>query len=1083
MSHPQRPAIVVCRGPRACEQALLENVVQETEELGSAVLTHPVYLLVPSHSLRDHILSRLARQRPGFAGIGCLTLRGLAGDLLDRHGESPLPGSWLLPILVRRMARNQPPLRSSLDHLRDGYRSLIGTVTDLQEAGLDPAHAEAIDEVLAEEGRLVASVAAVQRSRSLVQVAVQVRQELERRGLGHVSSMLQRATELLRGAEDPPLPCSGFHVYGFADATGVATDLIEAALSRFGGTVYLDHPPDPADPSIPDPSFEFSRRFATRLTDIGTQTSDPPATPAPSEIQLIAALGGAAEVREVGWRVRSLLDDGVSPEEIGVVARRLESFGSEIRTHFDRLGIPFSAARFSGPLLPWGRQIRALLHLIQHREAARLERWLDARRTTESGVANFDLRLAFYGLGLSLIQDLAALRRDDVLAQESLPLPVRHGYADADDRDDGLRLTRRRVPTEALRQARNQASELCRMFDSWTGPQAWSGHRERLDSLLIHLGWTESTGLQQEVTKVVDRLSAGIPASVSLDYDELTQSLIDAFSGSGLDRFGGLGGGVQILDVTEARGRTFQHLFVLGMNRGVFPRSIREDPALPDELRRVLARQGHGVLPDLPLKRAGFAEERFLFAQLCSASPRVTLSWQAADDDNRELATSPLVERLSWSREPFRALSPLSEGVGADSSTRLRTGMESAIRAALRGSPRQIKAALAHAQPVDLSVPAAAVAAARWSVASELDRSPAEADRLGPYLGFVGEATDAADPRLAQALYITTLESFAVCPWRTFLEKLLRLEVLPDPVEILPGIDPFLIGQLVHRVLERLVETPQSAPASGFDEIRGSQPASFSWPDDERLLDLLNRAARSVARDQGIAWDGFPEILAEIARPYLIGARRLLALDPPGTGPVAVEMDAGLPIGRGETDHQLRFKIDRIDRAPDRLLLSDFKTGRRGVSQAKTRRTRDKHLLQAIRSGRLLQAAAYSRASGGHQDQGRYLFLHPDFRGAEDHRIVTIPADDVSAQSAFDQAVTSLDRAWQAGLFFPRLVEPEGDQEPNACEYCAVAEACVRGDSGLRGRLRSWTEERRPRDEVERILLDTWYLASDKEPA
>ena len=70
--------------------------------------------------------------------------------------------------------------------------------------------------------------------------------------------------------------------------------------------------------------------------------------------------------------------------------------------------------------------------------------------------------------------------------------------------------------------------------------------------------------------------------------------------------------------MTEARARTFDHLFLIGLNRDVFPRSMREDPLLPDDLRRILQR----VLPDVPIKRAGFDEERYLFAQLLSARPR-----------------------------------------------------------------------------------------------------------------------------------------------------------------------------------------------------------------------------------------------------------------------------------------------------------------------------------------------------------------------------------------------------------------------------------------------------------------------------
>ena len=82
---------------------------------------------------------------------------------------------------------------------------------------------------------------------------------------------------------------------------------------------------------------------------------------------------------------------------------------------------------------------------------------------------------------------------------------------------------------------------------------------------------------------------------------------------------GGNGGGVQVLDVTQARGRTFDRLFVLGLVRDVFPRSVREDPLLPDALRERVCE----VLPDIPVKKLGYDEERFLFAELLASAPSV----------------------------------------------------------------------------------------------------------------------------------------------------------------------------------------------------------------------------------------------------------------------------------------------------------------------------------------------------------------------------------------------------------------------------------------------------------------------------
>ena len=75
-------------------------------------------------------------------------------------------------------------------------------------------------------------------------------------------------------------------------------------------------------------------------------------------------------------------------------------------------------------------------------------------------------------------------------------------------------------------------------------------------------------------------------------------------------------------------------------------RAILDDALLPDDVRRQLS----VLLPDIPIKSRGFAEEHYLFAQLLSSSPRVTLSWQAVSDDGKARSPSPLVEatRVSW---------------------------------------------------------------------------------------------------------------------------------------------------------------------------------------------------------------------------------------------------------------------------------------------------------------------------------------------------------------------------------------------------------------------------------------------------
>ena len=97
--------------------------------------------------------------------------------------------------------------------------------------------------------------------------------------------------------------------------------------------------------------------------------------------------------------------------------------------------------------------------------------------------------------------------------------------------------------------------------------------------------------------------------------------------------------------------------------------------------------------------------------------------------------------------------------------------------------------------------------ASRIAVLEELDPA-SRADRLGPYYGFVGAATDPNDPRRAP-LFVTTVERLAACPWQTLLTRLLRVQPVPDPLGALPGFSPPLVGALVHEVLEQIVGDPR----------------------------------------------------------------------------------------------------------------------------------------------------------------------------------------------------------------------------------------------------------------------------------
>ncbi len=109
--------------------------------------------------------------------------------------------------------------------------------------------------------------------------------------------------------------------------------------------------------------------------------------------------------------------------------------------------------------------------------------------------------------------------------------------------------------------------------------------------------------------------------------------------------------GVMVLGATAARGLSFRALFVLGMNEGVFPRTIREDAFLRDRDREVLETDlGYKVNQKL----TGYDEEKLLFTLLVGAGrERLYCSYQRADDNGRGAGAVVVCRRTEASpRQP-----------------------------------------------------------------------------------------------------------------------------------------------------------------------------------------------------------------------------------------------------------------------------------------------------------------------------------------------------------------------------------------------------------------------------------------------
>lgn len=1106
------PAVRVGSGPRLVEAALLDRIdaFAARVEGDPALLAAPLRVVVPSRSLRDHVIAAAlaARGRP-LVGVLVEPLFGLALEVLARSrvaagAASPAPrvSRPLAALEVERRIASHPALARALEGVRGGAASVASTVDDLLDAGFERQHADAFDDALNELAG-GAFAAPVERARAIGRLALELRAALAGQGFAHRSDVLLGAAGALR-AHPRLLPASEVVVHGFAEATGAATDLLAALAEALPLTLLLDEPPEPGGDGAPDPASRFAHRLrdalakhaAPEIVSAAPASAGELAAVAPDE--LLEARGREGEVRAVAARIRALLDSdpSLAPERIGVVARQPGGYARHVRTHFARLGIPFSGVAMRVPAGVRARRAAAIGALLEQRESCPVDRWLDAL-AFESGDGDgdasaalpraelADARLALRVLGAARLSDVAAL----AAATSRVELPVRRGVAvqSADDEGDATGAAdgenvesdaeemtehvspRRSVSAERIAHWIERAKACSGWLAAWRDGASADAHAALLRELVTaQLGWTE------EHADALAAFARDLPGGLALSRDEVCALASASVEGAlASEALGGAGGGVAVLSAMEARARTFSHLFVLGLERGVFPRVVREDALLPDALRRPLARD---VLPDLPIKATGHDEERYLFAQLAAASANVVLCAASESDDGKRRVRSAFLDRLLGSasppaRVPVAAPYEAPRGDAAHTARTQRTPRDWAIAAGASGDRAAWKSMLATALADgggSARSDAPSLAAARARIVDELAPALPRAE-LGPYLGCVGALVDASDPR-RRSRHVTSLERTARCGWQSFLERLLHLEVPPDPIDRFPELDALRVGSVVHTLLERAL-------------------ASGSWPGERRLEELALSTARAALEGEGRGYDGLARVLAERARAAVARARELLgdqALDVLG-----VEVAGSVAVGSARESFELGFRADLVERASEGVRLVDFKTGK-SFLDVKSAEHRAQKLANRIARGLALQAQAYALGAvevGGARLEaasGRYVFLGID-PGKSSQHVVDVARGDSNSEvleAAFARAAAALEQCWRTGVFAPRLSRRAATSNP--CDRCELRDACSKGDVEASERQDAWVRDAAARaargeslDPLSQAYLAHWMLPGE----
>jgi RecB family exonuclease len=565
--------------------------------------------------------------------------------------------------------------------------------------------------------------------------------------------------------------------------------------------------------------------------------------------------------------------------------------------------------------------------------------------------------------------------------------------------DDGLRW--HTSFASSLRRRPEIAGALARIAEGTDRPAArWSAHAEALAAIAGTIEGDAGARLGG-ILHGMRSLEDDLGDTREVGAAEAAAFLVARVDATTVPPEGHEGGGPRLLDAMQARGMTFDHVALAGMNAGIWPRVPREDPFLPDETRRRLrAETGRPV----PVHLDNDGEERLLLAMtLGSARHSIDVSWRRADDHGR-----PVVPSLAL-REIRRAAADAGEPTRIPAHPFGRLERIVRDRRVIRAEDELVLVALtgdlgADAGPAVTRRRPELAAGVAWIAAT---------DSFDPHeLAYDGRVEAAREPR---ALSVSALETLARCPLQFFFEHRLRIE--PEDVVASPyDASRLKLGLIVHDALK---ETYERLAAEGMFDGPGL-PARIerarellrqAWADQaERLTAARARPLAIVERVESEVWRRSLEAFV---------AEDLERLDKAGDKVIAVETKRRSEEGGPELP-PLAARLDRIVEGPAGRTVGDYKIGR----------VDNKVAPRAMLKGNSLQVAVYSLLEEAPVD---LLGVSPD----HEERFARFPGFGTPAlRDGIVETIRVVAALDEAGVF---------PMNPGRhCAWCAFRSACRR---------------------------------------
>ncbi len=236
------------------------------------------------------------------------------------------------------------------------------------------------------------------------------------------------------------------------------------------------------------------------------------------------------------------------------------------------------------------------------------------------------------------------------------------------------------------------------------------------------------------------------------------------------------GYGVQITTMNEIRGLKFSVLFISGLCDGDFPTRFSPEIFFSGSMARTRGELNH------------LTEERYLFYQsLCTWNKRLYLTYPRRDE-RKEFVQSDFLREFMNSFE-------VTTGDEQDYKNIIYTKEQLLSYIGKNGGENLPQAAVLDEAGIDKEEIYEAMRIDRLRSTDPFEESV--------YTGFISkDLSEAAKEKLykmkERQFSITQLETYALCPYRYFAERVLRLDIFEEPTEEIEALE---LGSLIHSIL------------------------------------------------------------------------------------------------------------------------------------------------------------------------------------------------------------------------------------------------------------------------------------------